>query len=257
MGESSRASTSIQLVIARQGTPTGSLFPGIRRIFLTALVSILTIICASCGNLSAQTKAPSGTPTPTGIPAGTVLFQSDWTHGLADWQPTKGWTQVNGVLQSSTSQDLSLTIPYQPHVSTYAVEFRVLVVNVLKGGGYFALAVSPSAGRDGYRAAVDDLLPFDTHRFALHPQINVAISPATPPERATGQLTNQVLDYEHDWIWRTYRVEVVGNYATIWVDGHRMSYTWSANTKTLSTGPLQFECGLVEIRVSGFRVIAL
>ena len=101
------------------------------------------------------------------------------------------------------------------------------------------------------------LLPFDTHVFALHPQINVVISPATPPEGATGQLTNQVLDFEHNWIWRTYRVEVMGNYATIWVDGHRLSYAWSANTKTLSTGPLQFDCGLVEMHISEFRVIAL
>lgn len=257
MGESSRASTPIQLVMVRRGTPTWSSFPRIRRVFLTALVSMLAVICASCGSSSAQTKAPSGTPTPTGIPAGTVLFQSDWTHGLSDWQPTKGWTLVNGILQSSTSEDLSVTIPYRPHVSNYAVEFRALVVNVPKAGGYFALDVPPSSGSDGYRAAVDDLLPFDTHMFALHPQINVVISPATPPEGATGQLTNQVLDFEHDWIWRTYRVEVMGNYATIWVDGHHLSYAWSANTKTLSTGPLQFDCGLVEMSVSGFRVIAL
>ena len=161
------------------------------------------------------------------------------------------------MLQSSTSEDLSLTLPYQPPVSNYAVEFRLLVVNVPQAGGDFALNVPPSVSSDGYRAAVDDLLPYSTHMFALHPQINVTITAAHPPEGDTGQLTNQVLDYEHDWIWRTYRVEVQGNYATLWVDGHRMPYAWSANTKTLSTGPLQFECGGVELRLSGFRVLAL
>jgi len=247
-----------QLSASRQRLHLRNRLTRMRGSLLSILMALALLTGTGCAGAHTGAGTTASAPAPTAIPAGTMLFRSDWTHGVpSDWHLTRGWTLAHSELQSSTADNLSLALPYQPPVPNYAVEFRVLVLSVPAAGGYFALTADPANGKDGYRAAVDDLLPQSTHVFALHPQINVTITPADPPEGATGQVTNQVLDFEHDWIWRTYRVEVLGNHATLWVDQHRMSYSWSANTQNLSTGPMRFECGLVALRVADFRVIAL
>ena len=229
--------------------PHGPHWIRVRLVSLVALLSVLILLCAGCGG----SPPPSGQATPVGTPAGTLLFQSDWTHGIADWKPTQGWTLTNGVLQSSTGDNLSLTLPYQPSVSNYAVEFRLLILDVPRSGASFALDVPPSNGRDGYSAGVADLLPDKVNLFARHPQINVLINPAHPPGSGGGEY----LDFEHHFEWRTYRVEVRGNTATIYADGHRYAYGTSEDTQTLSTGPLQFECATVQLQLAWFRVYAL
>jgi len=67
---------------------------------LSLLVAVLASLTA-CGSTLVAT--PTATPIPTAtfptVPAGTVLFQSDWSKGLADWQPSDGWTVRDGMLE--------------------------------------------------------------------------------------------------------------------------------------------------------------
>lgn len=219
------------------------------KLSLVALLSILTLVCAGCGG----SPLPSDQATPIGTPPGRLLFQSDWTHGLEDWKPSAGWTLTNGVLQSSTADSLSLTLPYQPSVSNYAVEFQLLIVSVPRPGGSFALNVPPQSDSDGFSSGVSNLLPAYIHQFARHPMINVLINPANKVGTAGGEYQ----DYEHQFKWHTYLVQVTGNTATIFTDGHRRAYGTSQDTSTLSNGPLQFECAAVQLQLAWFHVYAL
>lgn len=251
MNGPAKRSTSAYSLVVESGVQRPAMQHSIRWISFAALLSMVILLCTGCGG--AGSKASSSTATPIGTPGGTLLYQSDWTNGFADWKPTQGWTLINGVLQSSTADNLSLTIPYQPTVPNYAVEFRLLIVDVPRSGASFALDVPPSAGRDGFSAGVADLLPNKVNLFARHPQINVLINPAHPPGTGGGEYQ----DYEHHFEWRTYRVEVTGNTATIFADGHRYAYGTSEDTQTLSTGPLLFECATVQLQIASFRVYAL
>src|SRR5438034_7396549 len=47
---------------------------------------------------------------------------------------------------------------YRPVVPNYAVELRLQVVRVPEDGGFFTLSADPMPGRDGYDAAVSNLL---------------------------------------------------------------------------------------------------
>ncbi len=80
------------------------------------------------------TRHPSPTPTP--LPAGIVLYQADWSRGLAGWQGTQGWKVVQGQLETDSSGSATFTIPYRPPVSDYAVEIRLQIVRtrVLSNG---------------------------------------------------------------------------------------------------------------------------
>ena len=79
-------------------------------------------------------------PPPTTLPAGTVLYQADWSHGLAGWQGVQGWKVVHGQLEANSSDPLTLTIPYRPTVTDYAVEIHLQIVRLLQqNGGYFKI----------------------------------------------------------------------------------------------------------------------
>src|SRR5438874_809824 len=108
-----------------------------RRLLSVLLITFLLLLVACSGSApSTPSVSPTATipSTPT-IPAGTVLYQADWSHGLAGWQVTGGWKALHGYLQSDGSNTLSLTPTYRPAVPNYAVEVRVQVVSVVNDGG--------------------------------------------------------------------------------------------------------------------------
>src|SRR5439155_2406170 len=95
----------------------------------------------SSTTVSPQTTTPSAkqsSPTPTSLPAGTVLYRADWSHGLASLPGMHGWKVVQGKLESDTSGSATFTIPYRLSVTDYAVEVRIQMVrSVPPYGGYY------------------------------------------------------------------------------------------------------------------------
>src|SRR5690348_1199187 len=106
-------------------SPRGEALRGQR--WLTLLVVLLVAQLSACAwTAPAAIKRSSirSTPTPTTVPVGTVLFQSDWTHGLNGWQATKGWKVLGNVLESDTGNN-ALTIPYSPTRANYAIQVDI------------------------------------------------------------------------------------------------------------------------------------
>src|SRR5579864_2967601 len=70
---------------------------------LAFLVGFLIFSLGACSAGAPSTSVPPAatvstvvhaSPIPTTLPAGTVLYQADWSHGLAGWQGAQGWKVV-------------------------------------------------------------------------------------------------------------------------------------------------------------------
>lgn len=203
-----------------------------------------------------HTLAPTATPQPTAtkLPAGMVLFQADWSHGLSSWDGTHGWKVVQGQLETDTSDTPLLVIPYKPAVTDYAIEIRLRIVRLLRtNGGYFNIVATRQSGRDGYHAGVDGLEGSQSRPNGAHPQAQVYIDPYS--SMALGSA--YPVDYEPGLQWHTFRVEVSGNEAILLVDGVQIGRASSQNTDLLSNGPISLVSSLVVLRVSSLRIITL
>src|SRR5712692_3228363 len=75
-----------------------TVFPLLKRSFVLFVLLLFLLEACSAGT-SSTTAMPTATihaarhlsPTPTRLPAGTALYQADWSHGLAGWSEAKGW----------------------------------------------------------------------------------------------------------------------------------------------------------------------
>jgi len=227
-----------------------------KRVLLVSLIAYLLLLAACSGNASTTPSASptarvSPTPSSPAIPAGTVLYQADWSHGFGGWQVTGGWKATNGYLQSDGSDNISITAPYRPTVLNYAVEVHLQVVSVVQVGGFFILSADRMPGRDGYNATVSSLLTPGLTSGSLAPKLAMAIDPLSSME------DYQIHDYQAGSDLRTYRIEVRGPQATLLLNGARNIQAVSDSTSYLSNGPIRLKCGLVILRVSDFRIIAL
>ena len=200
---------------------------------LVFLVGLLLFSLGACSagtsptNVGPQATAPATqlpVTTPTLLPAGIVLYQADWSHGLSGWPETQGWKVVQGLLESDASSSSTFTIPYQPQGSNYAIEIRMEIVRLLSqiGASSFDIFAIKAPGRAGYQAG--NGLP-----NAFYPRSG----------------------------WQTYRVEVRGNEAIFLVDGTQISSATSQQTSTLSNGPLGLSSQMIVLRVSSVRILAL
>jgi hypothetical protein len=229
-----------------------------RHIFLALLVLLLLSLVACSPSASpaspqlspVSTRPASLSPTP---PAGSVLYQADWSQGLVGWQASEGWRVMNGILQSYGGSKLSITIPYEPTVPNYAIEFRLQIVNVPGSGDFLTLSADPAAGKDGYVATIFNLLKPGPRTSGLAPQLTTLID----PENHMDTEDAQVRDYDPGSVWKTYRVEVSGPHVVFIIDDARLSQAVSTKTDTLSQGPIRFLCGGVLLRISNFRIMAL
>src|SRR6266567_653029 len=227
------------------------------------LVGLLLFSVGACSTETSSTTVPPQTPIPsarqsspppTSLPVGTVLYRADWSHGLAGSPGTHGWKVVQGQLESDASGSATFTIPYQPTVTDYAIEFRLQIVRSVPpyGGGYEIVAPKLS-GKDGYRAGVLDLKAPGPRPFGDHPQSEVFLDPYTDAAQGSGMPQ----DYEPGSGWHTYRVEVRGNEASLLDNGTQIGSASSQQTDVLSNGPIEFSCALVILRVSDLRILTL
>ncbi len=228
-------------------------------------LTVLLLVLAACGAGSSPAQQPVGSsrtlvpttsalPTATSLPAGTVLYQADWSHGLASLQGTHGWKVVRGQLETSTSDPAMLVVPYRPTVINYAIEIRLQIVRLFQtNGGYFTIMASKEAGRDGYQAGVNGLEGSQSRPNGAHPQAQVYIDPIS--SMAIGSA--YPIDYEPGSEWHTFRVEVQGNEAILLVDGVQIGRASSEKTDLLSNGPIRLSSALLDLRVSSLRIVAL
>src|SRR5258708_11186344 len=192
---------------------------------LLLLVSFLLVSLGACSAGTSPTTGPPKasvaaarhlSPTPTPLPAGTVLYQADWSHGLAGWTGVQGWKVVQGQLVSDSSGTATLTIPYRPSVSDCAVEVRIQIVRAVPPyGGYYEIVAPKLPGKDGYHAGVLDLKAPGPRPFGDHPQSQVYLDPSGDMNQRRGIPQ----DYEPGSEWHTYRVEVRGNEVSLLDDG--------------------------------------
>jgi hypothetical protein len=226
-----------------------------RPLFLSVLVVVLAGL-AACG--STLVGAPTATPTvpPTVTPAvspGTVLFQSDWSQGLAGWQASDGWTVRDGMLEIDGKDKRTLTIPYQPTARDYAVEFQVQVVNEPEDGGFFRLVAAPTPTADGFYAEVEGLHTDIPHMTGDHPHAQVVFDPYNAQNPTSGR----PIDYEPHNTMVTYHVDVRENAVLFGTDRATLTSAVGREVKPLSQGPFTIECGLAFLRFGHVQIIAL
>lgn len=221
-------------------------------VFLVVSLMLLLAACSAGSTLGGPTRQTHPTPTPTTLPSGTLLYQSDWSHGLANWHASAGWKLTHGFLQSDASNDSSLTSPYMPAVSNYAIEVRFQIVSVPVDGGYFVVTADRVQGKDGYSAGIANFLKPGPHSEFANPAVQAYIIPIDSMDSSM-----VVSDYEPGFVVRTYRVEVQGAQVKFFVDDLRKSFATSSQTSILSNGPIRLKASKAIVRVFSVRMTAL
>jgi hypothetical protein len=230
----------------------------LQSLLISSLVATLASLVA-CGSSAASVAtatlvptAPSG-PTATAVPAGTVLFQSDWSKGLTGWQASDGWTIQNGLLEMDGQDNRTLTIPYRPTARDYDVTFQVQMVSEPMDGGYFRLHAAPTPTAPGYQAGVFGLLTPVPHPGGDHPTASATLDPVDAQDPSSQHPS----DFEpHNTMW-TYHVEVRGNGVRLRRDTTTLSAAVAIKEDPLSQGPLRIECGLAFLRFGQITITAL
>ena len=236
-----------------------------RTLPLVLFVGFLLFSLGACSAGTSPTSIPTQTattgashpsPTPTSLPAGTVLYQADWSHGLGSWPQAQGWKVVQGQLESGSSDSATFTIPYKPPVGDYAIEMRLEIVRLLSqnGGSSFDIFAIKAPGKSGYQAGVSNILGSAPHPMAAHPQSQVFLDPIEFSGAGGSGVPNAFYPSPG---WHIYRVEVRGNEATFVVDGAQISSASSQQSNILSNGPLGLSSQMIILRVSSVRVLTV
>ncbi len=227
----------------------------LKREYVLQAGMLLALLLASCSTNSAQPSksvfTPPPKPTQTQLPAGTVLYQADWSKGLGAWKTQPGWKVKNGYIESDLST-LSLLLPYHITVPNYVIEYNLQVVNVPKDGGQFQLVADRQPGKDGYTADILHLLSPGIRPRSIHALSEVLIDPFDSMDSSVAQ----VFDYDPGSDYRLYRVEVRGPRVDFRVMDWLVSRAIDTQTPNLSNGPLHFLSQGAILRISSFRVLA-
>jgi len=200
--------------------------------------------------MPASTPRPTAAPTPIATAAsapapGTVLYQADWSSGLAGWPANFGWKWVEGMLVNDGSNHDErkwIAAPYKPGDSTindYAVEAEMQLVRGREYG-------CPSFGivvRQAYQVG------------ACVPWAYIRNSPSTAMVRVIGQDPLEKTDLRLDTDWHAYRIEVRGNSIQLLIDGAVVLET--IDNQYLTGGQVGLLSNSVQVNVRSFKVIAL
>ncbi len=216
---------------------------------------ILTLAACSTGNAAPKvstTPTAPVQPTPTTLPSGTLLYQSDWSHGLDGWQASGGWKVTHGMLQSNSNSENVITLPYMPAVADYAIDVRFQIVSIPTSGGNVIVTADKTPGKDGYTAGIMNLLAPGPRSPFANPEVQVFINPIDAMESRP-----QVSDYEPGSMQHTYRIEVQGPLVQFFIDGLRKSSAVSSQTNFLSNGPIRLRVDKAIVRVFSMRMTVL
>lgn len=224
-------------------------------IFMLGALILMLSACSSHASPTSSQKPPTSITTPpsptlTAPRGGTLLYQANWKHGLAGWHASTGWKVVGGQLVIEIPASASIIAPYRPTVVNYAVEVNMQIVRMLRPtANGFTLFANGAPGKAGYSGGVVELTPRE-------PQLPPPGYAQVTTDKLDGQAGFQEIDFVPATIWHTYRIEVQGNEAMLFVDGTQVSHATSQE-QALSTGPLGMNSTGLSLRVSSFRVTAL
>lgn len=183
--------------------------------------------------------SPVATPTLPpfpAVPAGTVLYQADWSSGLSGWIGRRNWRVAEGLLVSDGSlEELSLIVaPFSPPTPDYSLEaeMRWAPITCCRGFGLVARQIE----EDGYIGGVD--------------WVSIGVGLLSRP----GQPFFAHVSYDTDEDWHVYRMDVRGNRITLSVDGQvYVSTTDERHPTGPQVGLWAFETA---VSVRSFRVLA-
>ena len=216
---------------------------------------ILALAACSTGNAAPKVSATPTMPvqpTPTTLPSGTLLFQSDWSHGLDGWQASGGWKVTHGMLQSNSNSGNVITLPYTPPMADYALEVSFQIVSIPTSGGNVVVTADKTPGKDGYTAGILNLLAPGPRSPFANPEVQVFINPIDAMEGSS-----QVSDYEPGSIQHTYRIEVQGPLLQFFIDVVMKSSATSSQTDSLSNSPIHLRVDKAIVRVFSVRMSVL
>lgn len=235
-----------------------------RKRILCVLLCMLCLVTAACAGASPPSQSPAATPRPTAttplqptatsLPAGTVLYQADWSHGLSQWQASGGWQVSQGQLEVAGNSLAKITIPYRPAVANYAIEVRLEIVSLIQGeGGYWTVFGQKQPGKDGFQAGALGIKGSEERMSGSHGQAQVYFDPLTAMAPGVGL----PVDYDPGFKWHTYRVEVLENSVRLRDNGVSLAYGSSVDSDFISNGPIGLECERLVLRIASIRVLAM
>lgn len=223
-------------------------------LFLTIVLANILGACSPTPPTSQSTppntttpSAVPASPTPSPLPHGTMLYQSNWTHDLKSWQPTSGWKIVDGMLQSSPTGTLSITLPYRPTTNDYALYLHMRVFTVTATTGSYLITTVPSGDQDGYQAGVIRFPRPDKETNSIHPELEIYTEPTNPSDAGTRH--DLGIHYE----WHDYRLEVHGAQLVFYLDDQITGRAVSAAGKFVN-GPIHLDIFSIGVQISSFRV---
>jgi len=236
-----------------------------RQRVLYALLCLFCLVTAACASTSpSSSQAPASTPRPTAttpvqpiatpLPAGTVLYQADWSHGLSQWQASGGWQISQGQLEVAANGLSKFIIPYRPTVPNYAIEVRLEIVSLIQGeGGYWTVFGQKQPGKDGFQAGALGIKGSEERMSGSHGEAIVYFDPLT----AMGPGVGLPDDYDPGFKWHTYRVEVFENSVRLRDNGVSLVYGSSVDSDFISNGPIGLECERLVLRIASIRVLSM
>ena len=245
----------------------------VRKRTLCVLLWMICLVSTACASGSATSQSTASTrptsvssprptstatatvqPSATSVPAGTVLYQADWSRGFSQWQPGSGWKVVQGQLDVTANGLSQIIIPYQPHIHNYAIEVRLEVVRLLKGeAGSWTIFGQRQNGKDGFQVSVLGVKGTEERMSGSHGAAQILLDPVTAMAPGIG-IPN---DYDPGFQWHIYTIEVQDNSIRFRDNGIQIGYASSVDAYYLSNGPLGLSCQWLEVRVSSIRILSL
>jgi hypothetical protein len=180
-------------------------------------------------------------------PPGTVLFQADWSSGLAGWRSVGGWKTTSVMLLHDGSEDGAvLRPPYNPAdqaINDYAVEAEMQMINqwcnALGQCGCGAFGVTARGQING---------GINTWCISSS-RAGVSIGEDRVRNRTDGPV------FDPSTAWHTYRLEVRGNRAVFLVDGRIVDEL--QDNRFLSGGYAGLYCHRYQLNVRSFKITKL
>lgn len=235
-----------------------------RQRVLYILLCLFCLVSTACASAPSSSQSPASTPRPTAtmplqptatsLPEGTVLYQADWSHGLAQWQTSGGWQVVQGQLEVTANSPSKFIIPYRPTVPNYVVEIRLEIVSLIGGeGGYWTVFGQKQQGKDGFQVGALGIKGSEERMSGSHGEAIIYFDPMA----AMGPGVGLPDDYDPGFKWHTYRIEVLENSVRLRDNGVSLVYGSSIDSDFITNGPIGLQTERLVLRIASIRVLSI